>query len=380
MANPSEVLRSRKTMLDYDMLQQQFDLMKQKVQAQRDMTGKDPAVVQIANKMASARQIMGSAAPGSPEYVAAQNMLDDLMIAGKMMDKGVLAPMGADWRGMGGGAGVPTQGFEAPQFTGPNNPPSLPAAFDGLEDDPEAASRQAILQQQSVTGVNPYQRPELAGTRVIPGYAQSTGSIAATKKGMETQAQKDVELDMNPEIAKQTKLAEQRAQAEFDLPNREGQAEKTYDLIDRISNHPGLGAVVGAGNPFLGKIPGVDKAIPGTDAADFLALQDQLKGSGFLEAVQQMKGMGALSDKEGEAATKAFAALSTSQSEAQYRENLGILKDTINKGVMRAYQRAGMQQPEQPPVNQGPAKGAVEDGYMYLGGDPSQQSSWKKVR
>lgn len=239
MASPSDVLRSRKTMLDYDMLQQQFDLMKQK--ATRDATGQDPAVIKIANKMAAARQVMGSATPGSPEYAAAQNMLDDLMVAGKMMDKGVLAPMGADWRGLGGAMGAPEQqGYQAPQFTGPNNPPSLPAAFDGLDDDPMEASRQAIMQQQGVTGVNPYQRPDLAGTSVIPGYAQSTGSIAATKKGMETQAQKDVELNMDPQIAREKarmgEIGKSTGEKEVALGEATARVPQLQNLVTRLSH------------------------------------------------------------------------------------------------------------------------------------------------
>ena len=41
---------------------------------------------------------------------------------------------------------------------------------------------------------------------------------------------------------------------------------------------------------------------PGTAAADFAALNEQMQGQAFLGAIQQMRGMGALSDAEGKAA------------------------------------------------------------------------------
>lgn len=71
MASPSEVLKSRKTMLDYDLLQAEFERQK------RSGLGQDPAAIKIANEIAVAR------ATGD------QQRLMDLQMSAKLLDRGV---------------------------------------------------------------------------------------------------------------------------------------------------------------------------------------------------------------------------------------------------------------------------------------------------
>lgn len=96
-------------------------------------------------------------------------------------------------------------------------------------------------------------------------------------------------------------------------------------IKDAIPQHPGFGAAVGSGfdpqswgsfNPISGK------AFAGTNARDFGAELDAMKAQVFLPMVQSMKGMGALSNAEGEKLTAAIGALDTGQSEEQFKASL----------------------------------------------------------
>ena len=80
--------------------------------------------------------------------------------------------------------------------------------------------------------------------------------------------------------------------------------------------------------------------VPGSDAADFKTDLDNLTGKMFIAAFESLKGGGAISEKEGEAATRAIANLSKSQSGKQFRQNLAILKQTLANGYATLEQKA----------------------------------------
>lgn len=210
----------------------------------------------------------------------------------------------------------------------------------------------------------------------MPGYGQALGTIGAQKKGMERQAEKNIDLVMNPAIASgeaearlQKQLAyepsikaattkadiasKSQAEAETNLPLAEEQAQQMIGLIENIRQDPGLSAVVGAKNPLKGAIPFVGNVM-GTPAADFQAKLDQLGGKQFLEAFNSLKGGGQITEVEGQKATNAIGRMQTSQSEKAFNEALGELKSVVNTGLERARKKAGIstnqiiQQPTQP--------------------------------
>jgi len=93
--------------------------------------------------------------------------------------------------------------------------------------------------------------------------------------------------------------------------------------------HPGFNTTVGA--TF---IPGA-RFVSGTDAASFMSRFDQIKGASFLEAFESLKGGGAITEKEGEAATRAMARLDRTQNEADYRAALRDLKSAVTPAIQR---------------------------------------------
>jgi len=134
----------------------------------------------------------------------------------------------------------------------------------------------------------------------------------------------------------------------------EESVNRAISTADRLMAAPGLSAAVGSGfdpasfgsiNPLTGK------PFAGTKAADFTAELQSLKAQTFLPAIQAMKGMGQLSNAEGEALTKAIGALDTSMSEEAFKASL----ERIKSDLMR-YQERITGKPNQPaPADQGVA-------------------------
>jgi hypothetical protein len=161
-------------------------------------------------------------------------------------------------------------------------------------------------------GLNPGEEPEVRGR-------QAEASAAGTTTGRAT------------------------AEATMDLPTTIAQAEQSLQLIDQLLNHPGLGDVVGMPGSISGAVNTVTgRAIPGTDAADFKALLDQIGGQQFLQAFESLKGGGAITQIEGDKATRAISRLTqTGQSEAAYKKAAQEFKDVIQAGINRAKMKAG---------------------------------------
>ncbi len=112
----------------------------------------------------------------------------------------------------------------------------------------------------------------------------------------------------------------------------------TLSQIDELLKHPGFQDAVGATwKPFA-------RLVPGTDAADFSARLDQLKGGAFLEAFKSLKGGGAITEIEGKKAESAITRMSLAQSEAEFAKAANEYKNVVNS----ALQRMSAGQPNRP--------------------------------
>lgn len=99
--------------------------------------------------------------------------------------------------------------------------------------------------------------------------------------------------------------------------------------------HPGFQDAVGATWK-----PGA-RFVPGTNAASFQALQNQVEGTAFLSAFEALKGGGAISEKEGEKATAARLRMTLAQNEDEYVKAAREFQDVVRKGVENAQRKAG---------------------------------------
>jgi hypothetical protein len=130
------------------------------------------------------------------------------------------------------------------------------------------------------------------------------------------------------------KTGEAGAAAAMDLPNVIAQGDQAISLIHSIMTDPALSSVTGM---FQGRLPPMTQE--GTDLAVKI---DQLKGKTFLEAFASLKGGGAITEREGQAAQEAIARLNRAQSTDAYIKALNELAQIITTGVARAKAKAGM--------------------------------------
>lgn len=143
------------------------------------------------------------------------------------------------------------------------------------------------------------------------------------------------------------------AAAKQALPKIVDRAEQTIDLVDQMIGKQEVrdksGKVLQAGTkPHSGFqnavgatwLPGM-RFVPGSDAAGFQALFDQVKGGAFLEAFESLKGGGAISNTEGKVATDALNRMSLAQDEKEFVKAAREFQEVVRKGVQRASSKAG---------------------------------------
>jgi hypothetical protein len=136
----------------------------------------------------------------------------------------------------------------------------------------------------------------------------------------------------------------------------------------RLKKHPGFGAMVGSGfdpQSFFKIKPWSGEPIAGTSAADFKAELDAMRAQVFLPMVQSMKGMGALSNAEGQKLTDAIGALDPNMSEAAFLSSLdriiGDLTTYRDRGTKAAPKTSAPSRPAAPKrMKFNPATGRIE--------------------
>jgi hypothetical protein len=117
------------------------------------------------------------------------------------------------------------------------------------------------------------------------------------------------------------------------------QANDALKLIDRMVGTPdgkvkpasGFKGAVGAGMGL--------RFIPGTSEADFQAMNDQITGGAFLQAFNDLKGGGAITEKEGEKATNAITRMKLSLSEKEYITAAREFQEVLRRGVENAQRK-----------------------------------------
>lgn len=158
-------------------------------------------------------------------------------------------------------------------------------------------------------------------------------------------------LDYSPEFQGQlsgsramaTQQGKNKAEAISSFPKVIDQGNESIQLLDDLVNHPGFGIMVGKSNP-IGEIAGF---IPGTDARDFKARFDQVKGKQFLEAFETLKGGGQITEIEGVKATQAISRMERAQSEQEFVNAAREFQGIIRRGMGRAATKAGQPMPQQ---------------------------------
>jgi hypothetical protein len=182
--------------------------------------------------------------------------------------------------------------------------------------------------------------------------ARAKENIAISRTKMEREA--DPVFQQTMAIARTTgeAIAKGDVAAKQALPKIISDAQLALDVVDQMVGkqevrdkngkliqaatkpHPGFQDAVGA--TFL---PGA-RFVPGTNAASFQALQNQVEGTAFLSAFEALKGGGAISEKEGEKATAARMRMTLAQNEKEYVKAAREFQDIVRIGVQNAQRKA----------------------------------------
>jgi len=191
--------------------------------------------------------------------------------------------------------------------------------------DPKTAQRRLILENERNTiqqqlGQGATAAPSAGGAPTAAPAAAGGGSLASQLKTQSEIAQ-EVGTDIGKIKANQSKT--------------EQNADYLLTKINELVTHPGFSVSVGATVQ-----PGF-QFIPGTDKASWYTRFEEVKGQSFLQGIENLRGMGALSNQEGEAATKAVQRMSTSQSEAEFKAAARDFNEIIQRGVDRNREKLG---------------------------------------
>jgi len=182
--------------------------------------------------------------------------------------------------------------------------------------------------------------------------AKETNRIKAMEaaQSKESNALKREELGLKIEEAKRgrdEKIRENVASAESSAST----ADNMLNTIERIKKNPAL-------NNVLGSVEGRLPSVFSDEGSNAIELIDTLGSQAFLSQVSAMKGLGALSNAEGEKLQSALQSLSRKQGEKQFRENLDEAARLIKKGREGISRRTGV---PLPPVDTPAAPGARPD-------------------
>ncbi len=161
-------------------------------------------------------------------------------------------------------------------------------------------------------------------------------------------AQQNADPQHAAAVDKAKAMADAQSSAAINLPQTIASANDTLATLDQLlpskdakgNEVPNKGldeqfATAGIGPVQIpyGQYTG---AIHGTEKATFQATLDQVKSEGFLTAFKNLRGGGAISDVEGDKATKALAQLSTDTTKEAFMAHVKTFMDIVRAGVDRA--------------------------------------------
>lgn len=152
-------------------------------------------------------------------------------------------------------------------------------------------------------------------------------------------------FDLNAQKAAGTVAGNTTTEAAVALPSTIAQAEQSLANLTGL-----LPQFDPAGNPMVGTNKGFDEqfgsigpipqqwlgALDGTEKAGFQSRIEQVQGQSFLTAIDQLRGMGALSNAEGQTATRAITRISQKLPRDEFIKAVKELQDIVARGVERA--------------------------------------------
>jgi hypothetical protein len=220
---------------------------------------------------------------------------------------------------------MPANPYDAPGMSTPTLSPSARTAAAGATKAEQSLPLDIAAQRQQL--LNLRQQYDRTANTPLPA-----GPKSAQERGQDAL-----------QVAEAQQIGTAAGKAAAALPQVVATAQGALKNLGELVHHPGMPASVGMPIPARGGLGFM--TIPGSPAAGFKERLSQSKSGAFLQAIQALRGSGAISEKEGDAATKALNRMSTFTSENEFRAAAQDYADFIAKGVRTTQQMADLSKP-----------------------------------
>jgi len=198
----------------------------------------------------------------------------------------------------------------------------------------------AFMQEMMAAGIEPgsqeykdavlerYGKGQTIGFDVVEAVNPDTGrneyyQVSRTDPG--NRIALGIEVPVDPRV--QAAQAEQQAKQTQQRTKEMTQVDDMLDNVNQIMNSPGLEDWSG--------IEAFAPVIPGTEQANTDALVERLQSQQFLKNISQMRGMGALSNAEGQKVAAAAAALKRQMTDKAVKQELDRIRTELSKAKQR---------------------------------------------
>lgn len=211
-----------------------------------------------------------------------------------------------------------------------------PNVVQGYAPMPTAADQAAALQAQQNAAMARLLSGGVGGQGGQGGPILSPNAPAGSTNPFAGMSAADIAM-LPPEIQK--KAFESMTDPKRNQEQRESQLSKVeastkganaFELIDSVITDPALSMSTG----FTGM---VYRSLPGTSGKRVDANIMRLKGATFLQGIESIRGMGALSNVEGEKVTAAAAAIDPQMDETDLRNELVRLRGQVTEGIRNTW-------------------------------------------
>lgn len=251
--------------------------------------------------------------------------------------------------------------------------PKIAAAAAGQFLDPRTSQMKDLEMQKTRAEIGKLQRDAEGSNKygLVPVYGRDAqGNIVVMQPGhngelVQSKMPSGVTIDLGVksfDSAQAKERGEAQGKAAFNMPTVERNTSKLISNIDSVLTDPYLANMTG---PIAGRLPNLT-----ADANRVQSKMDQVQGQTFLQAFNDLRGGGAITEAEGSKATQSYNRLANTRVGTQdYVKALNEFKNDVLELQDIARRKAGFQSAapaQSAPAEPAPATAPIS-GFKYIG-------------
>ena len=162
---------------------------------------------------------------------------------------------------------------------------------------------------------------EIQQLGTLPSQEWAANRVLEIQKNIDERNSPQAQAQLQKAQIDIEKASAEAAQLQQRKQAASGEIANMRTMLSDLKSHPGMSTSVGAkGVEYL--FGAKSQPISGTRAADFYTLLEQVQGGTFMQAFNNLKGAGQITEQEGAKATAAIARLNARQSEEGFAKAL----------------------------------------------------------